>query len=102
MTVMLVSTTLFSEGTKTVSPFSTTISGLLSAPDLNSGSFFNAPADQRVYFRIGNANTENLYFGFDWRDYVTTNPAPRLTNLYYRIFNPDGSLAAGPTLWNPT
>jgi hypothetical protein len=33
----------------------------LSAPDLLSGSYFNCPEDNRIYFNIANASTERLY-----------------------------------------
>lgn len=55
-----------------------------------------------MYFDIKDHNTENLYFGFDWRQYTATaGNAPRLTNLYYRILAPDGSIALATTRWNP-
>ncbi len=89
------------EGTKQASPTSSIVSALLSAPDLNSGSYFDAPEDNRVYFNIKNATAENLYFGFDWRAYSTSSPTAQ-TFMYYRIMRPDGSVAVGPTLWTNT
>jgi uncharacterized repeat protein (TIGR01451 family) len=84
------------EGTKQASPNSSTISALVSAPDLANGSFFNAPEDNRLFFSIKNSGTESLYFGFDWRTFSTSTA----NNVYYRIMNPDGSVALGPTLWS--
>ena len=63
----LLSMNVFAEGTPTVSPNAANITALLSAPDLNSGPFFNAPEDNRVKFTITNNATQNLYFGFDFR-----------------------------------
>ena len=100
---VLVSIGVKGEGTKTSSPTDQTITALLSAPDLLSGPYANAPDDNRVYFNIKDAVTENLYFGFDWRAYtVAAGDAARLTNLYYRIYRPDGTVALSATLWNPT
>jgi uncharacterized repeat protein (TIGR01451 family) len=89
------------EGTRQASPNTSAISALLSAPDLNSGSFFNTSEDNRIYFNIKDAAAENLYFGFDWRTYSTT-AAPAQTFMYYRILRPDGTVALGPTLWAGT
>ncbi len=89
------------EGTRQVSPNTSAVSALLSAPDLNSGSFFNTSEDNRIYFNIKDAAAENLYFGFDWRTYSTTS-APAQTFMYYRIVRPDGTVALGPTLWAGT
>lgn len=61
----LLSLNVFAEGTPTVAPNAANITALLSAPDLNSGPYFNAPEDNRVKFTITNNATQNLYFGFD-------------------------------------
>ncbi len=89
------------EGTRQVSSTSNTISALLSAPDLANGSYFNAPEDNRLYFSIKNFSTESLYFGFDWRDYDGTS-ANLASPVFYRIMNPNGTVALGPTLWTGT
>ncbi|MES2864940.1 MAG: DUF11 domain-containing protein, partial [Bacteroidota bacterium] len=94
----LFSLSVFAEGTPTLSPNANNITAVLSAPDLSNGSYFNAPEDNRIYFNIANASTENLYFGFDWREYATGNPS-RVNNLYYRIRRPDGTVAV-TALWN--
>ncbi|MDI1303973.1 MAG: DUF11 domain-containing protein, partial [bacterium] len=96
--ISLFSLSVFAEGTPTLSPNANNITAVLSAPDLSNGSYFNAPEDNRIYFNIANASTENLYFGFDWRQYATGNPG-RLNNVYYRIRRPDGSIAV-TALWN--
>ena len=90
--VFLLSITHFyGEGTPTLSQNSANITAVLVAPDLRSGSFYNpgSPAgdDNRIYFRIQNNATENLYFGFDMRNFQV-GLAPRLSNVYYRIINP--------------
>lgn len=93
---------LFAEGTKQVSPNSgTTLTALMSLPNIGSGSYFNAPLDNRVRFIIHDHVNENLYFGFDWRAYSTTSSNnARITNVYWRIKNAAGTVVAGPTLWN--
>ncbi len=93
---------VFAEGTPTVSPNAANITALISAPDFNSGSFYNCAEDNRVKFTITDNVNENLYFGFDWRQYVVVAP-PRLTNVYWRIRrSSDLVVVAGPTLWNST
>lgn len=92
---------IFAEGTPTLSPNPTAITGVLVAPDIPSGSYYNnlAPAgeDNRIYFRIGNHTVENLYYGFDFREYIA-GVADRTTNLYYRIHSPSG--ATFQAKWN--
>jgi uncharacterized repeat protein (TIGR01451 family) len=92
------------EGTKTVSPTSNNLTSLVIIPYRNSGSFLNCNEDNRIYFRIKDHSVENFYFGFDWRQYsngVTSGTIPNLTDVYYRIRRPNGSVIVGPTLWNP-
>ncbi|MFV8360867.1 MBG domain-containing protein, partial [Flavobacterium sp. LS1P3] len=96
--IFLLSISVYAEGTPTLSPNANNITAVLSAPDLSNGSYFNAPEDNRIYFNIANASTENLYFGFDWREFSVGNPG-RLNNLYYRIRRPDGTVAV-TALWN--
>jgi hypothetical protein len=91
------------EGTNPISPNTNNMSALLVAYDLGSGAYLNCPEDNRIYFDIKNHQTENLYFGFDWRQYTSSGGnSPRLKNLYYRIRRPDGTVALGPVLWNPS
>ncbi|MEC4005032.1 DUF11 domain-containing protein, partial [Flavobacterium sp. SUN052] len=96
--IVLISTSVFAEGTPTLSPNAANITAVLVAPDLASGSYFNAGDDNRIYFNIANAATERMYFGFDWRGYSVGVPA-RLNNLYYRIKNPSGTVVMSG-LWN--
>lgn len=97
---ILFTSSVFAEGTPTISPNAANITAVLSAPDLQSGSYFNCGEDNRIYFNIGNSTSENLYFGFDWRGYSVGIPA-RLSNLYYRIKNPSGTVVQSG-LWNNT
>lgn len=97
---ILFTTSVFAEGTPTLSPNPANITAVLSAPDLQSGSYYNCGEDNRIYFNIGNSSSENLYFGFDWRGYSVGAPA-RLSNLYYRIKNPSGTVVQSG-LWNNT
>ncbi|MDA3616063.1 T9SS type A sorting domain-containing protein [Polluticaenibacter yanchengensis] len=94
------------EGTKQISPNPGSILTALTAlPYGNSGSFYNAPSDNRVKFMILNHTTENFYFGFDWRTFSAPVPAQNTINqrdpiVYWRIKNAAGTVVAGPTLWN--
>ncbi len=95
-------TKAFAEGTPQLSPNANTITAVLVAPDLSSGSFLNCLEDNRIYFRVGtNFTTESLYFGFDFRTYGIGSPL-RADNVYYRIRRPNGSIAVNTTLWNPS
>lgn len=89
------------EGTPTVSPTATNRTALLSAPDINIGSFANAGDDNRIKFLISNAGTENMYFGFDWYNYVST-PASKLTNMYWRIKDSATNTVQASGLWSNT
>lgn len=92
------------EGTKTISPTASNLTSLVIIPYRNSGSYLNCNEDNRIYFRIKDHTVENFYFGFDWRQYrngVTSGTISNLTDVYYRIRRPDGSVIVGPTLWNP-
>lgn len=91
---VFISLTVKAEGTPQVSPNSTAITALGILPNQLRGSYFNAPAYQRIYFRFNNHNTENLYFGFDWNDYGGTTNS--ITDLYYRILDPSGTVVLGP------
>jgi len=101
MITLLISNIVLAEGTPTVSPNSTNITGLLVAPDISSGPYHNAPVDNRLKFHINNHGQENLYFGFDFREYDNNNAPARVNNLYYRIFRPNGTIAASG-IWNST
>ncbi len=98
---LLISNAIQAEGTPTVSPNSTNITGLLVDPEYNSGPFHNSPTDSRLRFHILNNTSENLYFGFDFREYENSAIPARVNNLYYRIFRPNGTIAASG-LWNST
>lgn len=81
------------EGTKQVSPNSGTISALVLMPDRLTGSYKGAADDNRIRFNIANLN-ENLYYGFKWEEYGSATAVG--TNMYMRIYNPDGSQAGSP------
>lgn len=108
LVVLFPHSNLFAEGTPQASPNATTISGLLLAPDLGNGTYFNAADDNRLKFYINNSSTERLYFGFDAYNYVQTAPT-RLSNatgfkLFWRIMR---NVAGTPTVqasgqWNAT
>ena len=95
---------VFGEGTKEISPVSTAITALAYMPSINSGPYLGATEDNRLYFNIKDFNTEKLYFGFNWTEYGNTGTPGSgqvsLTNMYYKIFRPDGSVAVPATLWS--
>ncbi|MBL7885986.1 MAG: hypothetical protein JNJ52_04505, partial [Flavobacterium sp.] len=97
---LFLSTFSYAEGTPSLSPNAANITAVLVAPDLLSGSYNSCPEDNRIYFNIANTATERLYFGFDWRGYSVGSPV-RLTNLYYRIKNPSGTVVASGR-WDET
>ncbi|MBP6385482.1 MAG: DUF11 domain-containing protein, partial [Pseudarcicella sp.] len=82
----------FAEGTKTASANPAVITALGLLPDIGSGAYLNAPEDNRIYFNIKDHTVENLYFGFDWRNYSNTTNVNRLANMFYRIFDPAGNV----------
>lgn len=87
------------EGTKQVSPNSgTSLTALITLPNISSGSYFNTLTDNRVRFIIDDHENENFHFGFDWRSY--NESTSRIDNVYWRIRNAAGTIVAGPTLWN--
>jgi uncharacterized repeat protein (TIGR01451 family) len=95
---LLVSTFTYAEGTPSLSPNAANLTAVLVAPDILSGSYSSCPEDNRIYFNIASAATERLFFGFDWRGYSVGSPV-RLTNLYYRIKNPAGTIVLSGK-WN--
>ena len=66
-----------------------------------SGSYLNCPIDNRIKFHINNNANEDLYFGFDFRDYTNSGTPSRINNLYYKIYRPNGTVALSG-LWNST
>ena len=82
------------DGTRDVSTVSTKISSLYYNPT-DYGSYRNCPVENRIYFKINNAVTEKLYFGFRW---VTRGNATAITNMYYRILDANGNQVLAPTL----
>jgi Secretion system C-terminal sorting domain len=85
------------EGTKQAMPDSANGTGLYLATGLLSGPYLNCAVDQRLRFSIKDHTVENLYFALQARDRSLATP-PLVTNMYYKIFNPLGTLVAGPTL----
>ncbi|HEY4064509.1 MAG TPA: T9SS type A sorting domain-containing protein [Puia sp.] len=64
----------------------------------NVGSYVPAtgltPVDQRIYFRIKNASTEMLYFGFNWETLAPSTPISTFSNIYMHIYDPNNNLVA--------
>ncbi|MGV3611969.1 MAG: beta strand repeat-containing protein, partial [Fluviicola sp.] len=86
------------DGTRQASPTNSADgASLLIAPDLSYGSYMGAANDNRIRFTILNAATENLYFGFQTRNYSTAGSVT-LATAYYRIYNASGTQVVGPTL----
>jgi hypothetical protein len=86
----------FSEGSKTASPTSSNITALGLLPDRLTGPYLNCPEDNRLYFRITDHTTENLYYGFDWRNYTPNVPNPSINTMYARIYDPSGNQVGSP------
>ena len=83
----------YAEGTREISPKSSSISALLLMPDRNTGSYKGASDDNRIRFNIANIG-EKFYYGFNWQEYGSSSNVG--TNMYIRIYAPNGDLAAGP------
>ncbi|MCF2443546.1 T9SS type A sorting domain-containing protein [Dyadobacter sp. CY345] len=81
------------EGTKEISPRSGSISALVLMPDRNTGSYKGSPDDNRIKFNIASTN-EKFYYGFNWQEYGSSTAVG--TDMYIRIYTPNGTLAAGP------
>jgi hypothetical protein len=92
----------YAEGTATISPSSANITALAIIPSGGSGSYLGCSQDNRIYFNIANNATENLYFGFNWRNYSAPGVNPTIANMYIKIFNPSGVQVSGPTQLNNT
>ncbi len=92
--VILINQKAFAEGTKQVSPSSASITSLYFAPLSPFGSGFNVNQKDRIYFHISDHNTENLYFGGNFR---TRGSATTLSDVYYRIKNSSGTVIVTAT-----
>lgn len=95
--IALFPATAFAEGTTEVSPSGTTANGICALavwPFRASGSYFNAPAENRISFYINNTS-ERFYYGFHFNSGFGNTAA---TDVYVRIFNAAGTLVSGPTL----
>src|ERR1700710_821967 len=85
---------IFGEGTPQAMPTSSNGVALISDPATGIGSSRACPSTQRIKLRIKDFNTEKIYFGLNGRVRTPGNAA--LTNGYYRIYNPSGTLVSGP------
>ena len=74
--------------------------GLYITDDGRYGPYLDAPASQRIYFRIQDFTKENFYFGLNPRVRDNASVLPKSTNLYYQIKNPNGDVVYGPFLFN--
>ena len=84
------------EGTAQVMPTSGNGTALFMQPATSSGPVFGAAAENRIYFRIADHTVEDFYFGLAC--YSRSTPVSgKATNGFYRIFDPTGTLVAGPT-----
>ncbi|MBL7837066.1 MAG: hypothetical protein JNM67_06090, partial [Bacteroidetes bacterium] len=88
---------MIAEGTANVSPNSSTITALGILPSQNRGSYLNAPDYQRIKIRINNHNRENIYYGFNWRDYGTGFST---SAVFYRLIAPNGSVVISARNWS--
>ncbi|MFN6085284.1 MAG: tandem-95 repeat protein [Fluviicola sp.] len=94
----LLGNVLFADGTRQASPTNSADgAALLVAPDIAYGSYLGCGNEQRIRFTVVNDVTENLYLGFQTRDYNNGGSAI-INNVYYRIYNAAGVQVAGPIL----
>lgn len=98
--LLLINQFAMAEGTKTISPTAAYNTALAIMPSTGAGSYLGCGEDNRIYFRINNHTTENLYFGFNWQNYTQIAPNPSINTVYLRIYNPSGTLVAGPIQLN--
>ena len=94
---------LEAEGTHTVMPNSTSGTGLIVSttsgfPLGNVGSYLGAPADQRIYIRIKDFNTEKIYYGFHWETLAPSGTISVYNNVYMRVYDPTGAQVGTPIL----
>ena len=95
----LIISNAYSDGTKQAMPDPNNGVAMYITDDGRYGPYLNAPASQRLQFRILDHTTENLYFGINPRQ-RTGSPLALSTNLYYVIKNSSGTIVSGPTLFN--
>lgn len=89
----LTSKEINAEGSKEITPNMSNHSALTIMPSISSGSFLNAPTENRIYFNISNLN-ERFYYGTNWYEYSVT-PAYVGNTMYARIYGPNGVQVGG-------
>ncbi|WP_378188314.1 gliding motility-associated C-terminal domain-containing protein [Aquimarina sp. W85] len=87
--------TSYADGTKQVMPDPNNGVAILINDNGLGGPFLNAPAYQRIYFRIDDFSNEQFYFGFQPRERGGIGLS---AITYYVIKDPSGNIVSGPTL----
>ncbi|HWB93000.1 MAG TPA: hypothetical protein VG605_14150, partial [Puia sp.] len=92
---------ILAEGTKQVMQTQNSGTGLVVSttttfPLGSVGSYLGAPADDRLYFRIKDFNTEQLYYGFQWETLAPSTPINTYSDVYMIIYDPTGAQVGAP------
>ena len=99
--ILSVFTNLFADGTKQAMPDANNGVAMYITDNGQYGPYLNAPASQRLQFRILDHTKENLYFGINPRQ-RSGNPLILSNNLYYIIKNASGTAIGSPVRFNTT
>lgn len=87
---------LHAEGTGTInqytgSTYPSHVSSLLVAAGNNFGPTLNCSNSQKIYVRV-NSTSERIYCGFRFFDYENAATSTRSSNVYIRVYRPDGTV----------
>ena len=93
--IFLATTHVIADGTKQAMPDPSNGVAMYITDDGSYGPYLNAPASQRLQFRITDFTTEKLYFGVNPRE-RSGNPAILSNRLFYQIKDPSGTVVFGP------
>ena len=89
---------VFGEGTKELSPDPSQIASIVLNPAGSTGPYQGASQEDRIYFRISDAATENFYFGAG--NFRTSNTGAVYPNVWMQIKNSAGAVVHGPVYMN--
>jgi len=89
------------EGTKQVMQSQANGTGLIVSttttfPLGSVGSYLGAPVDDRIYFRIKDYTTEQLYYGFNWETLSPATPINTYNDVWMIIYDPTGAQVGPP------
>ena len=91
----------YADGTKQVMPNATNGTAIYIRAQTGTGPYLGAVESSRLYFSIGDASVENLYFGVQARvrNSFSGGNNQLLNNFYYRIYNAAGVAQTPATLF---